>query len=158
MKKIYGAIIFLLVWFFIFLTACTSKNNSAEPLKTSKAVETSSTEKVSGTETTVSNKTLFEKFEDELLDKGYSFEKITKAAEIIGAIQGIGYKFTTGSAEIYIFDEESEKYKEAEKTKSVYIDGFGACEATVKNGAALITSDLNESDTNQIVAIFYGIV
>ena len=101
----------------------------------------------------VDNKlTVFQEFEKHLNEKGLSYEKVTIIAELVGAKQGIRYKLTDMSVEIYRFDETSAEYIEANNTQSLQLDGFGAIEAVVKNGYAI------NSDNSDFVAIFEKIV
>ena len=153
MKKIYCVILFLISASLIFLTACSKDENQtfSEPTK---VTESSDIEKATEPEITSPPKTLFKKFEEKLTRDGYSFKKVSKAAAMIGAKQGIEYQISTGAAELYVFDKESEAYKAAEKEQAIQIEGFGAVEAIVKNGAALIMSDLNEYDTKKIEETF----
>lgn len=154
MKKISKSILIILTAVLIFLTACSS---AEEPTSTNQS-ETSyaSTTTAQPTEAT-ENQTIFEKFEEKLNNNGFKYEKITQAAEMVGAIQGIGYKTSTGKAEVYKFDSESEAYKTAEKNKALYLEGFGAFEATCKNGTALVLSGFSEKDAEKIEQIFLEI-
>lgn len=149
MKKIYSTILFLLASI-ILLTACTSENNIQ---KTSEIPDTS--------ESTTAEKTLFQKFEEELTNNGYDYEKDIQWASMIGAKEGIGYRLTTGgSAELYIYDKESEAYKAAERAQAiVYINEcVSGDSAIVKNGAALLMIDLDNSKAKEIEEIFNSVV
>ena len=96
--------------------------------------------------------TVFEQFENALIEKNLTFEKVTMAAELIGAEQGVKYKLQDENVEIYRFDPSSDAYLEAEKTQSLKMEGFGAFEATVVNGYAI------NSDNLELINIFKDIV
>lgn len=87
------------------------------------------------------NLTVFESFEKVLNDKGLTYEKVTMAAEMVGAQQGIKYKMGDSKVEIYRFDTSTNVYKDAEESQSLQLDGIGSFEAVVKNGYAILSDD-----------------
>ena len=102
-------------------------------------------------DSTVSS-TVFEQFENALIDKNLEYEKVTMAADLVGAEQGIKYKLQDENVEIYRFDPTSDAYLKAKETQSLQLDGFGAFEATVLNGYAI------NSDNLELINIFKDIV
>ncbi len=88
--------------------------------------------------------TVFEQYEAGLEAQGIAFEKVQMAAEIVGAAEGAKYKIGDGAVELYLFDEEAEAYTAAEEKQALTLEGFGDFPATVKNGMALMVSDLEE--------------
>ena len=95
--------------------------------------------------------TVFEQFENSLDDSNVIYEKVTMAAELVGALQGIKYETDKGIAEIYIFDMSSDSYKNAVENQALELDGFGPFEAVVKNGMALLLSDDADNDFFEVL-------
>lgn len=91
-------------------------------------------------------KNIFQQFGDALEERGVAFEKVQMAAEMIGAERGVKYEIGDGAAELYRFDPESEAYQNAEENQAVTLEGFGGVEAVVKNGKALVITDLDNED------------
>ena len=96
--------------------------------------------------------TVFEQFENALIEKNLTFEKVTMAADLVGAEQGIKYKLQNENVELYRFDTSSDSYVVAEETQSLKMDGFGSFDATVIDGYAML------SDNLEFINIFKGIM
>lgn len=139
--------LFTILILILGLCACGTKETSDETSNkpsTNQESNESSNEKL---------ETIFEQFENELTAHEYTYEKVTMAAEMIGAKRGIKYKFADDvAAELYEFDESSEAYTNAQKSNSITLEDIGSFEATVKCGYALI------SDDQTIIDIFESIV
>lgn len=99
--------------------------------------------------------TAFEQFEKGLEDEGLEYEKVTMAAEMLGAIEGYKYKFESGKAEIYRFDKDSDTIKDAAENKSLYMEGFGSFPVEVNGNLALIVED--DENSKVISKIFNAI-
>lgn len=98
----------------------------------------------------------FTQFKDELTNRGIDYETVVTAAEMIGAEQGMKFKIGEGTVELYRFDTESDAYTKAEETQSIYLEGFGAFPATVKDSLAMTISDLEEDDYMEIFSDITG--
>ena len=98
----------------------------------------------------------FTGFKDELTNRGIEYETVVTAAEMVGAEQGMKFKIGEGTVELYRFDTESDAYTKAEETQSIYLEGFGAFPATVKDGLAMTISDLEEADYMEIFSDITG--
>lgn len=105
--------------------------------------------------TEVQQETVFDQFEKELVKANINYEKVTMAADLVGAAQGVKYKIDNGAVELYLFDEASDAYKSAEAKQAISLDGFGDMRAKVDNGMALLVSDL---DAKTYEDIFESIV
>ncbi len=90
--------------------------------------------------------TAFEQFEKGLEDEGLEYEKVTMAAEMLGAIEGYKYKFESDKAELYRFDKDSDTIKDAAENKSLYMEGFGSFPVEVNGNLALIVEDDENSE------------
>ena len=91
-------------------------------------------------------KNIFQQFGDALEERGVVFEKVQMAEEMIGAEKGVKYEIGDGAVELYRFDPESDAYQNAEENQAVTLEGFGGVEAVVKNGKALVITDLDNED------------
>jgi hypothetical protein len=87
---------------------------------------------------------IFAKFEDAITTKGYKFEKVLMAAELVGAEEGYKYKLDAGKVEIYIFDTNSEAFKKAAETNKLNLEGFGEFPALIKENFAVITDGVSD--------------
>ena len=105
----------------------------------------------SSTDNTGSKETVFEKFEKSLSDKGYTFEKVKMASELVGAKEGVKYKTDKGNIELYEFDRTTESYKQA-VTEQKLVSQYGSFSATVENGYALLCENA------EIIELFIEIV
>lgn len=83
----------------------------------------------------------FSAFESGLDSLGISYQRVTMAAEYIGA--STGYKYKTGeyNIELYQFDPDSDAYQQAVADNAVYMDGFGTMPAYIHDGLALLAVD-----------------
>lgn len=150
MKKFRVIMALLMVLSILMLCACDSTTPSTGDQSGS---ESSSVTKDDDTSKDTSvTRTVFEQFEDALEDKNITFQKVTMGAELVGAEQGVKYKLQNENVEIYRFDTSSDAYVEAENTQSLKMEGFGAFEATVVNGYAIV------SDNAELINIFTSIV
>ena len=88
-------------------------------------------------------KTVFEQFEDGMEQAGLTYdEKVTMAADFVGAVEGYKYKFANGEkVEIYRFDEGSQAIQDATENKSIYLESFGSIPAEINGNLALLNSD-----------------
>ena len=141
----------------MIILALTGCGSGAGQQATSKAASVSTVAQVQSTQaqSQQQEKDMFTKFEEALTAAGVKYQKVTMGAELVGAEQGIKFKIDNGTVEIYRFDTGKDEYKTAEKTQSLKMEGFGAFQATVKNGAAMIINGLDEK---QYKAIFDGVV
>lgn len=130
----------------LLISGCSS-NVQETTSNTSNAVQesTESMKTESEKETSEEKQSFFEQYEQALKNEGIEFEKVTMAAEYIHAKEGYKFKIGNGAVEIYSFDADSDAYKTAEENQELSMDGFAAFKATVKNGMAIIISDLDET-------------
>ena len=80
-------------------------------------------------------------FESGLDSLGISYERVTMAAEYIGARTGYKYKTGDYNIELYQFDPDSDAYQQAVADNAVYMDGFGTMPAYIHDGLALLADD-----------------
>lgn len=80
-------------------------------------------------------------FESGLDSLGISYERVTMAAEYIGARTGYKYKTGDYNIELYQFDPDSDAYQQAVADNAVYMDGFGTMPAYIHDGLALLAED-----------------
>ena len=71
----------------------------------------------------------FSAFESGLESLGISYQRVTMAAEYIGARTGYKYKTGEYNIELYQFDPDSDAYQQAVADNAVYMDGFGTMPA-----------------------------
>lgn len=97
----------------------------------------------------------FDAFKDKLSQGGFSYETVTMAAELVGAQKGEKYKFSFGSVELYLFEDESEALNAAKENGGLTLEGFGVfpCEF---NGNLAMLIDVTESE-DQIQEIFISL-
>ena len=99
-------------------------------------------------------KDFFDKLETEL-SKNYTIaEKVTMAAEMVGAIEG--HKFIISddnSAEVYLFDEDSDTYKTAKETGKLRLEGFGQFDITMNGLYGIV----DENASSEVISIFESI-
>lgn len=144
MKKLLGTILVLICVSLLFLTACSTDKDLAQD-------ETSEPPEV---ESSLTKEEAFDLFETLLGDSGYSFKKAEIEASSVGAKYGCSYKIKNGTAEIYLFDKDSEAYKTAERDQAVCAEGGGTYGAVVKDGAALVISLLDDGNAEMIETCF----
>lgn len=99
--------------------------------------------------------TVFEQFEAGLTNDGLTYEKVTMAAEYVGAEEGYKYMMDSGNVELYRFDEDSDAFKEVSENKSVKLEGFGSFPVELNGNMALLINDV--TDPENIMGIFNGI-
>ena len=83
----------------------------------------------------------FASFESGLDALGITYERVTMAAEYIGAKTGYKYKSDGYNVELYQFDPDSDAYKQAAADNAVTMDGFGTIPAYVHDGLAMLCTD-----------------
>lgn len=83
----------------------------------------------------------FSAFESGLDSLGISYQRVTMAAEYIGARTGYKYKTGEYNIELYQFDPDSDAYQQAVADNAVYMDGFGTMPAYIHDGLALLAVD-----------------
>lgn len=83
----------------------------------------------------------FSAFESGLDSLGITYERVTMAAEYIGARTGYKYKTGEYNIELYQFDPDSDAYQQAVADNAVYMDGFGTMPAYIHDGLALLAAD-----------------
>ena len=83
----------------------------------------------------------FAAFESGLDSLGITYERVTMAAEYIGAKTGYKYKTDGCNVELYQFDPDSDAYKQAVSDNAVTLDGFGTIPAYVHGGLAMLCTD-----------------
>lgn len=83
----------------------------------------------------------FAAFESGLDSLGIAYERVTMAAEYIGAKTGYKYKADGCNIELYQFDPDSDAYKQAVSDNAVTMDGFGTIPAYVHDGLAMLCTD-----------------
>lgn len=83
----------------------------------------------------------FASFESGLDSLGIAYERVTMAAEYIGAKTGYKYKTDGCNVELYQFDPDSDAYKQAAADNAVTMDGFGTIPAYVHDGLAMLCTD-----------------
>lgn len=83
----------------------------------------------------------FAAFESGLDSLGIAYERVTMAAEYIGAKTGYKYKTDGCNVELYQFDPDSDAYKQAASDNAVTMDGFGTIPAYVHDGLAMLCTD-----------------
>lgn len=130
----------------IGLTACGQGNGAVSSTRDQSTANNEPSTSVTTPEPEKAERTIFQQFADALEDRGIGFEKVQMAAEMIGAEQGVKYKIGDGSVELYRFDPESEAYQNAKENQAVTMEGFGGVEAVVKDGRALMITDLDNED------------
>lgn len=152
MKKMFVALLTVVV--VAAMSGCTnsplasgaSSINSQTSESSVISSESSSSAENSGSVPT--EKTKFERFEDGLDQLGLSYKKITMGADLVGAEQGIKYKFDDGSIEMYKFDKNTDAYKKAAKDKSITLEGFGSFPAEINDDLVLMFDDNIKSKSN----------
>lgn len=83
----------------------------------------------------------FSAFESGLDSLGISYQRVTMAAEYIGARTGYKYKTGEYNIELYQFYPDSDAYQQAVADNAVYMDGFGTMPAYIHDGLALLAVD-----------------
>lgn len=96
----------------------------------------------------------FAQFENALTASGANFEKITMAAEMVGAVEGVKYTSADWQIELYRFDENSDAYKAAYASGTLTLDGFGSFPARVSGGMALVVDGLSSAFLANVEQIF----
>lgn len=137
-KKMKRSFLILIISVFaLFFGACSNQN-----------AETNQEQQVVQDETNIATEslTVFEQFENALKDNNLEYEKVTMAAEFVGAEEGYKYKFSDGEkVEIYRLDENSDAFSYVKENNSIYLDGFGAIPVEVNKNFVMINTDTEEN-------------
>ena len=126
----------------------TQTQVSESSTQTTSSVATSNDTQTQATESGTQDKeelSVFERFENALQNQGISFDSTQMVADLIGAKQGVKYSIGDGKIELYLFDEESEKYAAALSSQKLTLEGFGDFDAHVASGVAMLIDGLDES-------------
>lgn len=130
----------------VSLSACGSAASSAAPSAT--GAPTATAAPVATAEPTPeptaappASADAFAAFESGLDSLGIAYERVTMAAEYIGAKTGYKYKTDGCNVELYQFDPDSDAYKHAVSDNAVTLDGFGTIPAYVHDGLAMLCTD-----------------
>lgn len=99
-------------------------------------------------------KDFFVKLEEAIAEKYTIIEKVTMAAEMVGAIEGKKFVISDdNAAEIYLFDESSDAYKKAKETGKLTLEGFGQFDIIMNGLYGILPDNANED----VIAIFKSI-
>lgn len=126
----------------VSLSACGSAASSAAP--GASAAPTATAAPAATAEPTAAppaSADAFAAFESGLDSLGITYERVTMAAEYIGAKTGYKYKADGCNVELYQFDPDSDAYKQAVSDNAVTLDGFGTIPAYVHDGLAMLCTD-----------------
>ena len=96
-------------------------------------------------------KGVIEKYEDELKSRGLKYETVQMAAAMVGAKEGVKFLIGDGRIELYVFDKSSEKYKEFEKSQTMYVEGIASFPAIVTGGVGMLVTDLDTATYEAIL-------
>lgn len=150
MKRILVLVIVLML---ALITACST--NTSAPADDKNAVQNGEKQEDKAQDSKKEEKlNLFEEFENNL-KKDFEFEKIIKAAEMIGANEGYGYKFNDGrKVEVYRFDDK-DKLKDFLEN-GFKIEGFNLTlkAAANKDNFVIINTSDNDVNVDDIIKIF----
>lgn len=137
------------------LVACGSNNatNTSDTDNTSTNTSTTDISSTNNSETVQLDK--FQQFEKGLSDRQIEFEVIQKMGSMVGAKEGYGYKFNDEtSVELYLFDKNSDAYKEAIKTNKLYVESFGIAMNVIFNDDICIYFNGDVANKADIETIF----
>lgn len=126
----------------VSLSACGSAASSAAP-STAEAPASTAAPAATAEPTAAppASADAFAAFESGLDSLGITYERVTMAAEYIGAKTGYKYKTDGCNVELYQFDPDSDAYKQAAADHAVTMDGFGTIPAYVHDGLAMLCTD-----------------
>ena len=122
----------------VSLSACGSAASSAPPSAAPAATAEPTPEPTAAPPASAD---AFASFESGLDSLGITYERVTMAAEYIGAKTGYKYKTDGCNVELYQFDPDSDAYKQAAADNAVTMDGFGTIPAYVHDGLAMLCTD-----------------
>ena len=145
----------LVVAIALSLVACGSNNatNTSDTDNTSTNTPTTDIPSTNNSETVQLDK--FQQFEKGLSDRQIEFEVIQKMGSMVGAKEGYGYKFNDEtSVELYLFDKNSDAYKEAIKTNKLYVESFGIAMNVIFNDDICIYFNGDVANKADIETIF----
>ena len=130
----------------VSLSACGSSASSAAP--SASAAPTATAAPAATAEPTPeptaappASADAFAAFESGLDSLCITYERVTVAAEYIGAKTGYTYKTDGCNIELYQFDPDSDAYKQSVSDNAVTLDGFGTIPAYVHDGLAMLCTD-----------------
>lgn len=126
----------------VSLSACGSAASSAAP-GTAEAPAATAAPSATAEPTAAppASADAFAAFESGLDSLGITYDRVTMAAEYIGAKTGYKYKTDGCTVELYQFDPDSDAYKQAVSDNAVTMDGFGTIPAYVHGGLAMLCTD-----------------
>lgn len=124
----------------VSLSACGSAASSAAP-STAEAPAVTAAPAATAEPTPEPTAAPPASFESGLDSLGITYERVTMAAEYIGAKTGYKYKTDGYNVELYQFDPDSDAYKQAAADNAVTMDGFGTIPAYVHDGLAMLCTD-----------------
>ena len=135
----------------------TDTNDTDITSTTNSTTDTSSINDIDDEETMQLDK--FKQFEKGLSDKQIEFEIVQKIGSMVGAKEGYGYIFNDEtSVELYLFDKDSEAYKEAIKNNKIYVESFGIALNVVFNDDICIYYNVEDANNkSDIEGIFEGL-
>lgn len=136
-------------------TAC-GNNNSKNNSDTDSATTANSLSSTSSTETNDSVKlSKFQQFEKGLTEKQIEYEVNDKMASMVGAKEGYGYVFSDETAvELYLFDKNSDAYKEAIKENKITLESFDMTMDVIFNDDICVYYNGEPSNKSDIQTIF----
>ena len=135
--------------------SCGNNNatNTSDTDNPSTNTSTTDTPSTNNSETVKLDK--FQQFEKSLSDRQIEFEVVQKIGSMVGAKEGYGYKFNDEtSVELYLFDKNSDAYKEAIKTNKLYVESFGIAMNVIFNDDICIYFNGDVANKADIETIF----
>lgn len=135
--------------------SCGNNNatNTSDTDNPSTNTSTTDTPSTNNSETVKLDK--FQQFEKSLSDRQIEFEVVQKMGSMVGAKEGYGYKFNDEtSVELYLFDKNSDAYKEAIKTNKLYVESFGIAMNVIFNDDICIYFNGDVANKADIETIF----
>lgn len=128
----------------------TNTSDTDNPSTNTSATDTPSTD---NSETVQLDK--FQQFEKGLSDRQIEFEVVQKMGSMVGAKEGYGYKFNDEtSVELYLFDKNSDAYKEAINTNKLFVESFGIAMNVIFNDDICIYFNGDVANKADIETIF----
>lgn len=137
MKKIFISILALYL-----CTACSSapKDVDSNPVENTPNI----TEDSKNEEPQLPEDSFFDTVEQKLNDLYPVSETVPMGAELVGAVEGKKYKTAEFKVEVYMFDEDSEAYKNLVETGKLELEGFGQFDAILNGKYAMLANDVPE--------------
>jgi hypothetical protein len=158
-NKFKPILVFLLVVVITLSFFACGNNNTTDTNKTDNSstnTNTTDTSSENNDEAVQLNK--FQQFEKGLSNKQIEFEIVQKMGSMVGAKEGYGYKFSDEtSVELYLFDKNSDAYKEAIKNNKIYVESLGIAMDVVFNDDICIYYNGEVAYKADIEVIFEGL-